>query len=240
MDSLLSSYGSPFLAAIAIGLSCGTGCSPLISLFLASFIMGNSGSVKKGLLSFFYFFTGKTSVVVVLAFLSAIFGSAVFNEDSSFLDFNLKLVFDIFLITTGVVLLLKILFYNKGTCEEVKYCGEKPFVSCGLCDSKGKTIRDKTGFAVFLAGVAYGVTPCAPLLMILILASMSKPTTSIPISILFSVSTAISPLIVLSAMAGFFSKKMHEEIPQFIKLFRIIAYVIFILSGIISLIFHLK
>lgn len=269
MDSILSSYGSPFLAAIAIGLSCGTGCSPLISLFLASFIMGNSGSVKKGLLSFFYFFMGKTSVVVILAFLSALFGNAVFNADSSFFGFNFKVVLDIFLIITGVVLLLKIFFHRAGSGSQIGHCSQtkksikvhseelgdkdqteglqvgqcseaRVSASCNLCTRKGKTIKDNTGFAVFFAGAAYGITPCAPLLMILVLASLSGPAASIPISFVFSISTALSPLIVLSAIAGLFSKKMHDEIPQFIKLFRIIAYISFIILGSISMIFHLK
>lgn len=229
MESILSNYSSPFLAAIAIGLSCGTGCSPIISLFLTTYIMGNSGNVKRGLLSFFYFFLGKTSVIVVLAFLSAIVGSTVLGKDGNLLGFNLKIVLDVFLILTGLILTLKMFFSkNKEGCT-----------SCDSCGGKEKDIKNRSGLAVFFIGAAYGITPCAPLLMILVLASLTSPITSVPISVLFSITSSISPLILLAAMAGFFSKKMHDEIPQFIKLFQLLSFIIFIVAGSVSLYFHL-
>lgn len=229
MESLLSNYSSPFLAALAIGLSCGTGCSPVIGLFLTTYIMGNSGNVKKGLLAFFYFFLGKTSVIVVLAFLSALFGSTVLGKDGNLLGFNLKIVLDIFLILTGLILALKMLFPKK----------KEGCTSCNSCSGREKDIKNKNGFAVFFIGAAYGITPCAPLLMVLVLASLTSPVTSVPISVIFSTASSISPLILLAAMAGFFSKKMHDEIPQFIKLFQLLSFIIFIVAGSVSLYFHL-
>lgn len=231
MGTTFSDYGSPFLAAIVIGLSCGTGCSPIISVFMTSFVMGNSNSVKKGLLSFLYFFLGKTAVVIVLAFLSALFGSAILGKSGKLLGFDLKLVLDIFLILTGLILALKMLVQKKKDgCKECSSCGS----------IHGKLEKDKKGLAVFAIGAAYGITPCAPLLLVLALASLGSPLSSFPLSVLFSIASSISPLILLAAMAGFFSKKMHEEIPQFIKYFQLISFMVFIFAGSISLFAHIS
>lgn len=231
MESIFLNYSSPFLAAIAIGFSCGTGCSPVISLFLTTHIMGNSSNVRKGLLSFFHFFLGKTSICVILAFLSALFGSAILGNNVETLGFDLKLILDIFLIIAGLVPILRMLTSKKKhTC---KTCNQS-------CDSHDKPLNSNRGFTLFGIGAAYGITPCAPLLMVLFLASLNSPLRSLPISILFSIASSISPLILLSALAGFFSKKMYAEIPQFINIFQFISFIIFIAAGSISLFYHLK
>ncbi|KNY28147.1 sulfite exporter TauE/SafE family protein [Pseudobacteroides cellulosolvens] len=240
MDNILSNYASPFLTAIAVGFSCGAGCSPVVALFLTTYIMGNSKNVKKGLLSFLYFFFGKTSVIIILALLSALFGGAVLGDSGKLAGISTTLVLDIFLILTGLILAVKTLIPKKKSgCSDS--CGKNSLSSgCNSCKSHLNPPKSKNGFAVFAIGAAYGITPCPPLLMVLALASLAGAFSSIAIASLFSIASSVSPLIVLAALAGFFSKKMHNEIPELIKVFQLLSFVVFIIAGIISLYLHLS
>ncbi|HEX3043188.1 MAG TPA: hypothetical protein VHY08_00420 [Bacillota bacterium] len=224
--------GNPVVTALAIGLSCGTACSPLVNLFLATYAMSGSGGVKKGLASFGYFALGKTGVIITLVMLSAVLGRAVIGKASRIIGLDLKLILDLSMILTGIFLLLRWgwLSRSKDTCR-----------GCGGGDRIcGEEQHSLPQLPVVLAGAAYALTPCAPLLMILAFASLLPLSQALILGLVFSFASSISPLLLLTAMAGFLSQKMKQQIPQLMRTFQWNVFILFIIAGGFSLWMHLR
>lgn len=78
----------------------------------------------------------------------------------------------------------------------------------------------------FLAGVTYGFTPCAPLLM------MVGYTFTLPVVIAgitggaFGLASAASPILLLAALSGALSKRMKRELPHGLKWFQLASYLL--------------
>ena len=97
---------------------------------------------------------------------------------------------------------------------------------CGGCKECKKTVG-KSGFVPMLAaGLTYGMTPCAPLL------PMIGYCFTLPVSlagvtgVAFSLSSMVSPVLLLVVVTGVLSKKMRKEIPDAVKWFRLASYVV--------------
>jgi sulfite exporter TauE/SafE len=231
MSNTLANYSNPFMAAAAVGLSCGTACSPLVNLFLTTYTMGRFNNIRQSLQSFAYFWMGKTAIVGFLAFLSAVCGRTVIGRDGRIVNFDPRLALDGCLILTGGVLLAGIFWERK----KVNACG-----NCAASCRCGKAPRRMPqSWPLVTMGLAYGLTPCAPLMMLLLMAAILPPVEAIWVGLIFSLANAVSPLLVLTAVAGFISQKMRREIPQLIRVFQITVFVLFIIMGSISLFTHL-
>jgi hypothetical protein len=232
MLNALANYGNPFLAAAAIGLSCGTACSPLAGFFLSTYTMGRFNGMPHGVRAFGYFWAGKTVIVSVLVFLSAVLGRAVIGQNGRIAGFDLRLVLDGCLILTGVCLSTRV------------FLGKK-WVTCGDCDAScrcatGEPIGVKGKWPLVTMGVAYGLTPCAPLLLLLLMVAMLPPVQAVGVGLVFCVANSVSPLLFLNILAGFVSQEIRREIPRLIRIFQITVFVSFIIVGVISLLLHLK
>jgi hypothetical protein len=119
MANTLVSCGNPIMAALAVGFSCGTVCSPLVNLFLTTYAMGRFNNMRQGMRAFGYFWGGKTAIVVGSAFLSAILGKAIIGRNGKIFSFNSSLILDICMILTGVLLLAGMFFGRRkaATCS---------------------------------------------------------------------------------------------------------------------------
>jgi hypothetical protein len=230
MVNPLSSYGNPVIAAVAIGLSCGTACSPLVNLFLTTYTMGRFNSLQRGLQAFGYFWLGKTAVVSVLVFLSALFGRTVFSQSRRIASIDPRLIMDGCLILTGSCLLAGMFWQRrKAGCR-----------SCGASSQCVVLPNEKTEKLPLVAmGAAYGLTPCSPLLLLLIMAAMLPPPQAILAGLVFTIANSVSPLLILTVLAGLISQKMQREIPQLMRVFQINVFSLFIIVGCCSLLSHL-
>ena len=202
--------------AVSVGLGCGTCCSPIISTFLSTYVVSHSGGVNKGVLSFVSFFFGKMVSVSMLCLIAALF-SRQFISDSGYIgSFNLRLFSQAAMSVIGVVLTVRWFLELKRQKK------------CGGCKECKKTVG-KSGFVPMLAaGLTYGMTPCAPLLL------MIGYCFTLPVSLAgvtgaaFSLSSMVSPLLLLVVVTGALSKKMRKEIPDAVKWFRLASYVVLI------------
>lgn len=222
---------SPLLAAVAVGLSCGTGCSPTINMFIATYTMGNFNSFKKAIVGFLHFFLGKMTAVIGLAVLSSVLGSSIINKSGRIYGFDTTFVLDVSLILMGSFILIK------------SFLDRKREQGCSVCDkscSREKSKLMKKGrMPIFLIGAAYGITPCAPLVMILVLVSSMNPARAVFYSGIFGAASMVSPLVLLAVFAGLLSSKMHKDIPQYIDAFKIVSCVLFVVIGAVSLGYHI-
>lgn len=200
--------------AVSVGLGCGTCCSPIISTFLSAYVMSYSGGVKKGVLSFVSFFFGKMVSVSLLCMAAALV-SRQFISDSGYIgSFNLRLFSQAAMSVIGVVLAVR------------WFLELKKQKKCGGCKECQKTVG-KSGFVPMLAaGLTYGMTPCAPLLLMIGYCFTLPVSLAGVTGVAFSLSSMVSPVLLLVVVTGALSKKMRKEIPDAVKWFRLASYVV--------------
>lgn len=201
--------------AISVGLGCGTCCSPIISMFLSTYVISHADSVKRGIFSFLSFFMGKLLSVSSLCVAASIVSRQFISPDGYIGNFNLRLTAQIAMSIIGVVMAAKWFFENT---QSQKVCKD--------CHSCAKP-KGKAGFWPMLAaGFTYGITPCAPLLL-MIGYSFTLPVSIAGVTgIAFSLSSMVSPVLLLVVITGALSKQIAKEIPQHIKWFRLGSYLL--------------
>jgi hypothetical protein len=84
-----------------------------------------------------------------------------------------------------------------------------------------------------VVGAVYGITPCAPFLMLIGYAVGLNPVQSIVLGIIFTLANAVSPVLLLVAMMGVVSKKMYLSIPSLVLCVKVIVSTALILIGVV-------
>lgn len=205
---------SAVTAAVSVGLGCGTCCSPIISTFLSTYVVSHAGGVKKGMISFVSFFFGKMVSVSLLCVVSALVSRQFISESGHIGTFNLRLFSQAAMSVIGAAMLIR-WFMESGRKKK-----------CGGCKECGKK-EGKSGAApMFLAGLSYGVTPCAPLLLMVGYCFTLPVAVAGMTGVLFSLASMASPVLLLVVITGALSKKMSREIPHAVKWFRLASYVL--------------
>ena len=210
---------TPALAtAISIGLGCGTCCSPIISTFLSSYVVSHSDGVRKGILSFISFFLGKMFSVSLLCIISAVTARQFIGRDGMIGSFNLRLFSQAAMSGVGAFLAVQWFLEKKSEGEKHKKCG-----GCKRC---GKQEGRAGVVPMFAAGLAYGITPCAPLLLMIGYCFTQPVPLAGMTGMAFSLSGMVSPILLLVIVTGALSKKMCSEIPDTVKWFRLASYLL--------------
>lgn len=203
---------APALAvAVSVGVGCGTCCSPVISTFLSTYVFSHAGGIKKGVLSFVSFFFGKMLSVSLLCIAAAFISRQFISEDGYIGSFNLRQVSQMVMSAIGVVMVIRwfLELKRQKNCGNCKKCG-KPEAKSGI-------------IPMLVAGITYGMTPCAPLLMMGYCLSLPVPLAGVT-GIAFSLSSMLSPILLLVIITGALSGKMCREIPGAVKWFRLASY----------------
>lgn len=200
--------------AVSVGLGCGTCCSPIITTFLSTYVVSHSKGAKKGFFSFLSFFFGKMISVSMLCMISALVSSQFINENGYIGSFNLRLFSQMAMSMIGVIMVIRWFFELK----KQKKCGR--CIGCG-------NMQERSGFIpIFMAGITYGITPCAPLLL-MIGYCFTMPVSMAGITgVTFSLSSMVSPVLLLVIVSGVLSGKMNKEIPEAVKWFRLVSYIL--------------
>jgi len=201
--------------AATVGLGCGTCCSPIISTFLSTYVVSHSNGVKKGVLSFVSFFAGKLISVTFLCMVAAALSKQFISSEGYIGEFNLRLAAQFTMSGIGAVLAVRWLLELKRGKHTCKGCHD-----CGKLEGKAGVLP------MLCAGLTYGFTPCAPLLLMI----GYSFTLSVPLAgatgVAFSLASMASPVLLLTVITGALSKKMRQEIPGCIKWFRLGSYLL--------------
>lgn len=214
----------PVLAtALSVGLSCGTCCSPAVSVFLSSYIITHAGGLKKSLLAFSSFFIGKVIAVVLLCGLAALIGSQFIDAAGYVGGVNLGQLMELAMIALGLVLIGKWLRDYKKTANRASNCS-------GCSGEKKNRITDAQGakglLPLFSAGLAYGASPCAPLLMMMGVAATLPLATAVLVGGVFAAASTLTPVLLMVLLSGVLSGKIATEIPRQLQWFRLASYVL--------------
>lgn len=209
----------------SIGLGCGTCCSPAIGVFLSTYIVSHSQGMKKAFYTFFSFFFGKITSVITLCMLSSYLGSKFIFKDGHIGSINLNKIMSITFIALGLFLIIKH-FYTKYY---------KSDTSCKSCSGNCGTNLNNKEWPPLIIGLAYGLTPCAPLILIVGYASTISIANAALLGFCFSLASIISPMIVVVLLAGLISNNLYEELPKYIDLFKLMCYAVLIYIGVKTL-----
>ena len=203
--------------AATVGLGCGTCCSPIISTFLSTYVVSHSNGVKKGVLSFVSFFTGKLISVTFLCMAAAAVSRQFISQDGYIGGFNLRLAAQFAMSGIGFVLAGRWLIELR-----------KERRSCHGCHDCGRLEGQAGVLPMLCAGLTYGFTPCAPLLLMIGYSFTLPVTLAGATGVAFSLASMASPVLLLTVITGALSKKMRQEIPECIKWFRLASYLLLI------------
>jgi hypothetical protein len=210
-------------AAATAGLGCGVTCgacgSPLSNVFLSSYLFTHSGRLKRGIFSFLMFFAGKMAAVVILCVIAALAGSQIIDEAGRLLSIDLRMAVRIAMLLMTVLLIFRWIWRNNN--------GSGAGNGCGNCKT-----QTKSGLPMLACGFLSGVSPCAPLLLVLGYSATVSAYQAVVVGVAFSLANSIIPLILLTILTGVLSKEMFREIPAKIKWFQLGAYLLFaVISG---------
>lgn len=195
--------------AFTVGLGCGTCCSPVISMFLSTYVLSSADGVKKGVLAFASFFLGKLISVTFLCTVAAVLSRQFISVEGYVGGFNLRLAAQVAMSLIGVGMTVKWIleFRGKAKCNGCHECGQ---------------VKGRAGVLPMLcAGLTYGFTPCAPLLMMIGYSFTLPVALASATGIAFGLSSMLSPILLLSVITGALSKRMAKEIPQHLRWFRL-------------------
>ena len=210
-------FGQAVLSAVSVGIGCGAGCGSAASAFLTTYVVSEGLKWSSSLRQVLSFYIGKLLAVLLICAAGSLIGQSFISYEGMVMGFPLKTVlFGVMLIAA-----LRLLY---GWFRELKGCK-----ACGHCAS---SIRLVPSFAV---GLAYGLSPCAPLLMVLGYAAILPLPAAIALGFLFSLASSLVPAILTLILSGALSVRLVPQLGKMLPWFRLIVYLFYLASALTGL-----
>lgn len=204
-------------SAATVGLGCGAGCGSSASAFLTTYVLSEGKNLRYALSQVAAFYLGKLLAVVTVCACGAAFGQVFIDANGYLGGFPLKKLVSAVMITAALWLIYGWLRERKG-CSACRHCA-------------GKTRRVPS----FAVGMAYGFSPCAPLLMILGYAVLLSVPAAMGLGIVFSLCSSLIPAILTLILSGALSLHIANQLGKALPWFQIIVYTLYLFSGISGL-----
>ncbi len=203
--------------ATSVGLGCGTCCGSGAGILLSGYVMSHARDSRQSMLAFLSFFLGKVVGVAALCLVASLIGQSTFLQGELFAGGWVKRAFDLFVIGMGLWLLY-------GWCREMwgeKTCGEQCRDHHKMREAVEGGIRIP---ALFAAGAGYGITPCAPLVIVAGLCVTLPVGYAFVTGATFAFASIASPLLLVLLLSGALTTRMHREIPGMLRWLRLACY----------------
>ena len=110
--------------------------------------------------------------------------------------------------------------------------------SCKHC-GRGKVPDEEkrpSRAALIGMGVGYGISPCAPLILMTGYAATLPLGYAAVLGAVFALASTVSPVLFMLLISGVLAKRMRKEIPQYLTWFRLGCYILLILLFTVGLI----
>ena len=214
--------------AASVGMGCGTCCGSGISAALYGYLTTHAKDVKQSLRAFLDFFLGKLAAVVALCCLAALLGRSALDADGRLFGVRVGIFVDALMLGMGIWLLIGWLRERAGhaACKSCGHCGTDPAGS----------MEKPSRIALLGMGFGYGISPCAPLLLMTGYAATLPLGAAAALGGVFAAASTVSPALLLLLLSGVLAGKMRKEIPQFLTWFRLGCYILLIVLFAVSLV----
>ena len=207
------------LSSTAVGLGCGAGCGSAASAFLMTYILAEGRKITDAIRQVATFYFGKLLAVVLVCCACAYAGRTFIGEDGYLAGFPLTKVVSWMILLCGSWLIW-------GWIQERKSCAH-----CRHCHCKGSVIPS------FAVGMAYGLSPCAPLLMVLGYSITLTVPGAILLAFAFTLASSLFPAILTLGLAGILSVNISLQLGKHLSTFRLLVYGLYLLVGFAGVIY---
>lgn len=233
-------------AAMTAGIGCGTCCSPSVSFFLSGYLMTHAGGMRQSVKAALSFYLGKMMAVVLACTSASLLGSRVIGESGMIAGIDIKKIVNGFMAAMAVWFLLQWFLKRRGEknhdCSQCRQCGTahgsvrwRKKWAIRAKDKKEKEKKMNLG-ALWGMGVGYGISPCAPLLMMVGYTATLPVGYAALVGAVFALASSLSPMLVMVLLSGALSGQIQKEIPEYIEWFRLGCYVLLLVFCVAAMI----
>ena len=210
-------FSQAVLSAVSVGIGCGAGCGSAASAFLTTYVVSEGLKWSSSLRQVLSFYLGKMVAVLLVCTAGSLIGQTFISSEGTLLGFPLRrLLYGVMLIAA--------LWLLYGWLRERKGCK-----ACGHCASSARLIPS------FAVGLAYGLSPCAPLLMVLGYAALLSLPAALALGLLFSLASSLVPAILTLILSGALSARLVPQLGKTLPWFRLMVYLIYLGSALFGL-----
>ena len=206
------------VSAATVGIGCGAGCGSSASAFLTTYVLSEGNSMRYAMSQVAAFYIGKMLAVVTVCMTGALLGQAFIGENGDLAGFPLRKLISMVMVAIALWL-LRIWVKERKGCK-----------SCLRCSGKSRRVPS------FAVGMAYGFSPCAPLMMVLGYAVLLPLHSAIILGIVFSLSSSLIPAVLTLILSGALSVRISAQLGKYLPWFQLFLYVIYLMTGLYRLI----
>ncbi len=220
-NNFLVQFANPYFTALFTGIAAGISyCSISCAPFMSTYIMGLREGAFQGFKSFVIFTAGRIFMCGVLGLASGYMGATLINTDVGFR--YVSIIYSMAMVSIGLMMFIPHVYEN---CRAEKKSEAGSFFS--------KRLAFSPVIHLLVMGMIFAIIPCPPMIAVLINSlRMPSAVSSSILMLLFGIGITISPLVIVSVLAGWFSKKIKTKVPQYKMLFQKLSGVILILLGV--------
>lgn len=204
-------------SAASVGVTCGAGCGSVAFGFLSSYILSRGRGWLSAFRQTLSFFLGKLLAVMLACGCASVLGTALISAEDTTLSAILhKAVYAVMLIS-AIALLSELRHEQKG-CR-----------SCSRC-SHGEQAAPS-----FAVGFAYGLSPCAPLLMVLGYSALLPVFGALILGAVFALASSAVPILLTLSLSGALSSQITKQLGSWMPRFRLTVYLLLLASSLVGL-----
>jgi hypothetical protein len=203
------------MTAASIGIGCGSLCGSSASAFLSSYILTEGRGVKAALRYALSFFLGKLLAVVLVCAAASRLGRVFIGADGSVGGFDLNTAVSWAILATAAYLIFR--WFREGTgCDR-----------CGGCEGRAPRWPGGGALPSLLVGFGYGVTPCAPLMLVAGYAATCRLPDAVALGAVFALASSLTPLLLVAALSGALSGRIERQLGGALRWLRLLLYLAF-------------